>query len=180
MAKPNCLLLGYLCSSHPYSCFVLVASGDNHLQPLGDCDNYCDLSPWQMEWLVQKGWIDSDTKMAFWSKGEEMKRVLIITADVNDADYVTQEILIKSDEQLAKLKKILEVVKTKSGNYAHNWPNSEYSSTSVAEVYEGLLTEDEIEWFEQFLPHGEFGIHTIVNAKLLYVEKEEHLLEWRK
>jgi hypothetical protein len=106
-----------------------------------------------------------------------VKRLLIITADTNDADYVTEERVIKDDEELEKLVKILAIVKSKSGNYAHNWPNSDYIEETPQELYEGLLTDDEIEWFEECLPHGEYGIHTIVSAKLLYVEKEEELLK---
>jgi hypothetical protein len=110
-------------------------------------------------------------------------KVLLIKADTNDADYVISENIIKDDE-LEKILHIIDVVKTKTASMTgwsrHNWPWGEYSDNTPSELYEGLLTEDEIEMFQEYLPYGEFGIHTIISIKLLHVEREEDLLDTYK
>jgi hypothetical protein len=110
--------------------------------------------------------------------------LLIITADTNDADYITQQIYIKDEKELAEIKRILSIIKTKTnqlvkkGPNRHNWPTSDYSQDTVGALYKGKLNEGEIEWFNQYVPYGEFGIHTIVSAIMYHVEKEEKLFEF--
>ncbi len=80
---------------------------------------------------------------------------LVIEADTNDGDYVTSTNEITA-EQVEELKPILAAVKANKG---HNWATGDIGDSS--KEYEGILTEDQIEWFNDLVPHGEYGIHTI-------------------
>lgn len=104
-----------------------------------------------------------------------MKRILIIEADTNDADYITSETDITDwpEETLDALTKITSVIK-ECTNY-HNWPNSEYDN-SLEEVYSELLSQEDIEFFSDICPYGEYGIHTIVSVRILTIVEEVNLV----
>lgn len=93
-----------------------------------------------------------------------MKKLLIIVGDYNDADYSTSIHLLDPDDLYdTELLKLLPKVSNalKDCKDSHNWPNSEYSKISARELYNGILTEKDIDIFEEFIPHGEYGIHSI-------------------
>lgn len=111
-----------------------------------------------------------------------MRQLLIITGDTNDDDLVTKQCYIKDEKELEMVKRVLAVIKTKTlsmaGGSRHNWPSSDYCSESVQDLYKGLLSEDDIEWFNEYVPYGEFGIHTIRRAVLYEIQEEEKLFEY--
>lgn len=108
-----------------------------------------------------------------------MYRVIVVIADTNDADYVSS--IIKENKQpsyfspknLTRFKRIVEVVKKED---RHNWDNSEFGGTTPKIMYEEVLTEDDIDFFEEYLPYGEYGIHTIKSVEIYTVISEEVLL----
>lgn len=103
-----------------------------------------------------------------------MKKYLIIKADTNDADYVQEKNLV-SDSQLKKLEPIIKAIKACKEH--HNWPNHDGSDKTIEETYEGILTEEQIEFMQEFVPSGgDYGVHSIESIELLEVSKEKTLL----
>ena len=113
-----------------------------------------------------------------------MKYEIIITADTNDADYVTGIHTI-NEKELNKIKSIAKKIKNfkpyKNGGYTHchNWANGDALREDMGEkhpmdLYD--LDEETYEWFEEYLPYGEYGIHTIDSITVApYIKKEELL-----
>ena len=96
-----------------------------------------------------------------------MKYELVITADTNDADYATSTNTV-TQETIDKLSPIIKAIKdrnatTRRGSGQYNWRIGEYATKNEGPdvVYDGILTEDQIEFFSDLVPHGEYGIHTI-------------------
>ncbi len=114
-----------------------------------------------------------------------MGTMIIIKADTNDADYV--HAIIEDEwhlkpENLNRFKKIAQVVKdnkveSKYGGH-HNWDNGEYAreGDEPATMYEGLLTKDDRDFFEEYIPYGDYGIHTIVSIRILSTSDEVVIL----
>lgn len=111
--------------------------------------------------------------------------LLIMTADTNDADYVTKTSTIELAD-LRLIEPIIEKIKnfkpykTLDGKmyWTHdsNWPTGEMrrddlGEKSPAEIYD--LTEEEAEDFQSYLPYGENGIHTITTIKVVEVVSEK-------
>ena len=92
-----------------------------------------------------------------------MKYTIIIEADINDGDYIQRESII-NDKELEFIKKIISVIKENKG---HNWGSGEQCMPDEhpCVVYKNKLTEEEIEKFEEFLPWGEYGIHSVTAIK---------------
>ena len=90
-----------------------------------------------------------------------MEYTLFIKADWNDADYIT-EVIVVDEKTLKLVKKICKIIGKEK---RHNWPVYERSKMFPQEKYEGLLTEEEIDEFEELIPHCEYGIHTIDEIK---------------
>ncbi len=101
--------------------------------------------------------------------------VIVIKGDTNDADYV-YSITNLSPEVYANIQerfeRIVDIVECNNGI----WPTSEYADTTLEDEYGKLLSAEDIEWFDQYVPHGEHGIHTIDSVNILFVEYEEKLL----
>lgn len=97
-----------------------------------------------------------------------MKTVLYVVADTNDADYITGEFPAVAEYDIQLIEKVSSVLK-KGG---HNWVTSEYARVgeSPEEMYADVLTPEEIDQFEDFVPYGEYGIHTIVTLELRKIE----------
>jgi peptidoglycan hydrolase-like amidase len=115
-----------------------------------------------------------------------MPNYLKITADTNDADYVesTQKITAQKLEQFTPLIEAIKKFKpykskSKGGTnftHSHNFPhgNGEYiprkdlGEKSAEEYYKGVVSpEIWTDFVENYLPYGEYGIHTIVSIELL-------------
>jgi hypothetical protein len=101
-----------------------------------------------------------------------MKKILIIKADTNDADYVEESNEI-TDDELRDILPVIEAIKKYKG--PHNWPEYEYSDESPFDIYP-QLTEDQIEAFSGLTPTGEYGIHTIESIRLLTILDDQNLL----
>lgn len=96
------------------------------------------------------------------------KKILVIEADENDADYLTETHEV-TDEQIKQLKPIIKAIANFDGDDDTNWEDPE-------EQYAGKLTPKQIDFMNDFVPSGQDGIHTIISIKILHVTKEEQLL----
>ena len=113
-----------------------------------------------------------------------------IVADTNDADYITKISEI-SDEDLSKIKPLIAAIKEfkpykvkKDGMswvHGHNYPWGEYSprgdlgEKDSREIYKGI-DEEVFQMFEELIPYGEHGIHTIESIEITPHIKWEKLL----
>jgi hypothetical protein len=125
-----------------------------------------------------------------------MKKYIIITADTNDADYVTSKNFI-NDEELKLIKPLIQAIKkfkpytVKNTGYSknstfthnHNFPYNECCREDLGEIdaytyYKEKcgISEDALDYFREIQPYNEYGIHTIVSIELLEVSKETILL----
>jgi hypothetical protein len=100
-----------------------------------------------------------------------MKKYLLVQADENDADYLTERNLV-TDKQIEKIKPIVAVLNKKG----YNWGTSEYvdeeDTPEALYVKTGLLTEEQVEFFNEFVPYGSHGVHTIESVSILVVQEE--------
>jgi len=99
---------------------------------------------------------------------DDKRYEIVVIADTNDADYVTQISTI-SEELLLEIQPVIEAIKAKNatitpGRGIYNWPSSEYRKETVEDTYP-QLTEDQIECFRELCPYGEYGIHTIKSVE---------------
>jgi len=119
-----------------------------------------------------------------------MEKFIIITADTNDGDYITERYKI-TDEQIAKIIPVVEAIKkikfepyivTKPGYWSHkqnsNYPTGEMHRSDLGEksakdLYGHL---EGFELFNSFCPLGEYGIHTIVSVEIIQVAETINLL----
>lgn len=92
-----------------------------------------------------------------------------IVADTNDGDCVTERSLITKD-MIDRIKKIAKVIKPSGGS----WHTLDQGSPH--EDYGDLLSEEDISWFDEFVPKGEYGTHTLDSIKILTIQEEEELL----
>jgi len=104
-----------------------------------------------------------------------MKQILIVQADTNDGDYI-HNISEVDEETLPVIRKAAKAIKNASKR--HNWGTSEYvdSNEHPSVLYKDILSQEELEIFGDFVPSGEYGIHTINSIQLLTIEKEENLV----
>ena len=89
---------------------------------------------------------------------------LVITADTNDADYVTS-ISQVTWQDIVDIMPIVGVIKAWSAEHknGHNWCMGEVSRNGERpwDIYKGLLTDEQIDLFDDYVPRGEYGVHTI-------------------
>ena len=43
-------------------------------------------------------------------------------------------------------------------------------------VYDGVLTKDDIKWFNTLVPYAEYGVHTIIGIEYLIASEKVKLL----
>ena len=98
-------------------------------------------------------------------------KYILIEADTNDADYISNVNPI-SDEDIEILRPIIEVIK--NCKQRHNWTTSECNNDSPNKLYKDLLTVDQIDIFSEYAPYGEYGIHTIESIEI--IQKLEKLM----
>jgi hypothetical protein len=108
-----------------------------------------------------------------------MKKYVIITADYNDGDYVSEKTEV-TDEQIEKLKNIInkiERIKVYGGGYANcfEWKTGDQREKPLSQAHPELSLE-EIELIESLRPSAEYGIHTIEEIEILEVVNEYKLL----
>ena len=93
---------------------------------------------------------------------------LIISADTNDADYITKTSEVTWDD-LVELQPIINAIKERKEVMAkianmwprHTWCTSEYGHDDPPDVMYPDLTEEQIERFNRYVPYGDYGVHTI-------------------
>lgn len=106
------------------------------------------------------------------------KKYIIVKADANDADYVTEMKAI-TDEQLQRIMPVIDLLKSKKkkDRWVHNWEIGEFRYGSPYDMYvkTGLLTKEQVNLFDEFVPRGEEGVHTIESVKVVTVIDEVNL-----
>jgi hypothetical protein len=117
-----------------------------------------------------------------------MKKIVIV-ADTNDGDYVSKISNI-DDETLELIKPLIEKIKKLEPyigekpdywqcKHSNNFPTGDCCREDLGEktIYELYGDTDIVHIFEdEFVPHGEYGIHTIKSVTILEVINEEILL----
>lgn len=108
------------------------------------------------------------------------KYLLVIKADTNDADYVyTVEEKTEKQLDIERLRRIAKAISTCKANY--NWCvgetfNEEFD-VAPEELYKDVLSPEDIEWFDELRPHGEYGIHTIEYINVYEISSRKELLK---
>ena len=113
---------------------------------------------------------------------------ILIEGDCNDGDYISEMSEI-TQEELDLILPVIEAVKT-STEY-HNWSN-EYDDKSLEDKYPQLLIRNEdydpedeydeefmmgeaLERFSNFVPSGEYGVHSIHRVEIYRCDPERLL-----
>ena len=89
---------------------------------------------------------------------------LCVTADTNDADYITriEDITEEELEELMPLFDAINKFDAVNNQFKHSWPRSEYTRDESPEKNYPDIPKETIALFEEcFCPYGEYGIHTI-------------------
>lgn len=98
---------------------------------------------------------------------------MVVKADRNDCDYVTEIGKISSDK-LDAFRPLIKAIKNYSGHY--NWPTFD-SFRNVKKMYKGIVSERLIEEFSEYVPTGDDGVHTIKKIEIYpYVDMIEKLI----
>jgi len=107
--------------------------------------------------------------------------LILIKCDVNDADYISRYVHLESSdpndaETINLVQKIIKtLIENKKDRYYHNWPRADWGDTIIKDLYGGLLTEDEIEHFNNtILPtiHNDSeDVHTIIEILVYNITK---------
>lgn len=109
---------------------------------------------------------------------------ITIIADENDGDYITAVTII-SKEGLDRLRPIAEKIKSfkpyksKGRTHTHNWTIGECLRDDLGEkppeeIYG--LSEEDMEFFEEFLPCPQHGFHTIERIEVCPKQNKERLV----
>lgn len=115
-------------------------------------------------------------------------KYLRIVADTNDANYVERWTPLNYPEDsnyYAELEKVvprvLEGIKKKASDLKeegklcnfNNWPCGEYCREVLTEFYSGYISEEDLDFFNDLLPYGEYGIHTIESIEVVKIAASE-------
>ena len=111
--------------------------------------------------------------------------LVIFRGDTNDADYIhNHEAVDKATlERLENIvNQLVNISRDSGGCVAHfpeqrefNWPTSEYKASDLFECYPDIDPE-ELEWLDEYMPHGEHGIHTGQVSFYIVLSEEKVLL----
>lgn len=116
-----------------------------------------------------------------------MKKYIIVIADTNDGDLVTEKTLI-TDKQIELIKPVIEAIKERNkeitrGNWNndYNWPtfdSNRLQGKRPTDLYvkTGKVTKEQFDTFYEFVPSLEGGIHTIEEIEILVISEEIKLL----
>ncbi|HEX8586148.1 MAG TPA: hypothetical protein VF680_17280 [Allosphingosinicella sp.] len=103
-----------------------------------------------------------------------MIKYIIVQADTNDGDYINKKTQITEDD-IIKVKDILS--KLNIGSYDLSWGRGDIQDEdNDPHILYPQLSEEEIEFLENYIPYGEYGIHTIESIEILTVVETEKLI----
>lgn len=98
---------------------------------------------------------------------------LVIKADQNDCDYITEISKIDS-ETLEGFRPLFKAIKECKGEY--NWPTFK-SFRNIFNMYKDKVSERLIEEFSEYVPNGDDGVHTIESIEVFpYVDMIEKII----
>jgi len=103
-----------------------------------------------------------------------MTKYIIIKADTNDGDYITEKNKI-TDAQIDFYKLIIEIIKKHHGDW-HTGDQGDIEEDYAEEIEKGIVNLNDLESFSEFVPFGEYGTHTIESIEILEVANEYKLL----
>lgn len=116
-----------------------------------------------------------------------LKYEIVITADENDGDYVT-EISVVDAETIGKIMPVIEAIRkfnesgeaVESGYSVTNWANGHeqrYLAKHPTILYPEL-TKEQIYAFNRLVPNGDesYGVHTIISVEYYPIPTKVKLL----
>ncbi|MEK6829013.1 MAG: hypothetical protein AABY15_02720 [Nanoarchaeota archaeon] len=117
-----------------------------------------------------------------------MKKYIVITADTTPTDYVVEKTEI-TDEEIKKIAPVIECLKKRRERLfkfkkkkwtplKHNWETAVGGNLpSPKEMYvdTGFLTQEQVDLFSKFVPHGDDGIFAIDKIEIIVVQEEQRL-----
>lgn len=111
-----------------------------------------------------------------------MKKYIIIQADTNDADYISNKSEI-TDEELEIIMPVIKAIRAYEDDETikkqkWNWDVEGNKDLTPDERYlkSGLVTEEAFDYFNEFCPHsGDTPVHSIDSIELLEVINETKL-----
>lgn len=102
-----------------------------------------------------------------------MEKYIIIEADTNDGDYVTERTKI-TEEEIVRIKEILDKMPKIKNHKGEDLPEIGYKTEDIGDDDKnsnyGYITSEEKAFLKRFLPHGDpnySGIHTIENVEIV-------------
>jgi hypothetical protein len=99
---------------------------------------------------------------------------ITVTADENDADYITKRTLITQSEYERIMPVIDAIVALGKATKRQNWRNTEPEDFYFTHMYPNI-PEELLEHFnDMYVPRNEYGIHTIISITI-----EEVIREWK-
>lgn len=98
---------------------------------------------------------------------------LVIVADENDADYVTEISTVTMDD-INRLDNIIQKLKDDPAWYTGDRSADE----DFDEAYHGLSKED-FNFFDRLVPYSEYGIHTIESINYYPLPEKVELFKYR-
>jgi len=110
-----------------------------------------------------------------------MNKYIVIEADINDGDYVTEKTLV-TDEEIIKIKEILGKMPKQKDHKGNELPEIRYETKEIGDDDKensnyNYISYEEKQFLNKFLPlgdHGYPGIHTIEYVQI--VQELENLL----
>lgn len=103
-----------------------------------------------------------------------MQKYIVIEADINDGDYVTEKTVI-TDEEIIKIKEILGKMPKQKNHKGEDLPEIRYETREIGDDDKensdyDYITYEEKQFLNKFLPSGDYnyaGIHTIENVHIV-------------
>ena len=114
-----------------------------------------------------------------------MKKYIYVTADTNDADYISEKNEI-TDEEIELIKPVIKAIKdyTEDSSIKHqiwNWwviygSRKENPTPQQLYVDTGKCSQEAFDKFRELVPYNEHGVHTIESVEIIIVQEEIKLL----
>ena len=101
-----------------------------------------------------------------------MSYIMIIEGDMNDADMRARVHEIRACD-IPIIKRVAKAIRNSEVRY--NWDKSGYEDGPY-KVYKDILSEDDIEFFNDYVPGGDYAVHRITSIRILKVQEDNELL----